>query len=308
MRDTVLTTYRFLKDDVLYGALLYRYGVARHRALQGKAVRSQSHSYTCFYRSPAQLDALVGPVMTWLLARRPQGRLQIHVLACSTGAEPYTVASVITRAYPGLDVRISASDHHAEQVERTIAAMYSASDVLRRPPPREFIADTFERLGVWYRVRAALRDRVDPVQASLLDPGLAERLGPADVVFAQNVFCHLDPADVRAGFANVLRLLKPRAALFVDGMNLDLRTELTARAGLSPLDFKIREIHEYARSHVGDRWWNYYYGIEPYARWHPDRARRFATIFLQGGPVSTVAATPWGSGPRDDAAPADPVR
>lgn len=286
----VKATYRFLKDDVLYGFLLYRYGVRRHRALHAQATRSQHHTYTCFYRSAGQLEALTGPVMTRLLAGRPPGPLQLHVFASSTGAEPYTLASVLLRAFPRLDFQITASDLHEEMVDRTAIALYSAHDVHRRAPPAQFIADTFEPLGEAYRVRPAVRARVDVAQANLLDPALVDQFAPADIVFAQNVFCHLDAAQTRTAFCHITRLLKPRAALFIDGMNLDLREELTAQEGLVPLEFKLRQIHDDARRHVGDRWWNYYYGMEPYARWHPNRARRFSTIFFKEPSASQQGA------------------
>ena len=279
---TVLeATYRFLKDDVLYGTLLYRYGINRHRALQARATRSQRHTYTCFYRSPGQLEALEGPVMRRLLADRKPAPFRINVFASSTGAEPYTLASVLVRSFPGLELQITASDLHQEMVDHATTAIYSVEDVRRRAPPEQFIADTFEKVGASYRVRPELRRRVRVKQANLLDPALVDQFEMADIVFAQNVFCHLDPAQARFAFHNICQLLKPRSALFIDGMNLDLREELTAQMGLAPLEFRARQIHDYARKHVGDRWWNYYYGLEPYARWHPSCARRFSTIFFK---------------------------
>ncbi|MDX2086933.1 MAG: CheR family methyltransferase [Kofleriaceae bacterium] len=268
--------YRFLKDEVLFGTLLYRYGVERHRELQQQATRSQRHTYTCFYRSPGQLEALVGPVLAWLAPTQ----LNIHVFASSTGAEPYTIASVLARHAPALDFHITASDLHEEMVDLARTAIYPVRDVLRRAPPATFLADTFERYGDSYRVRSELRTRVRIQRADLLDPAVADQVDPADIVFAQNVFCHLSPAQTRLAFRHVTRCLRPRAALFIDGMDLDLREELTSARGLIPLDFKIREIHGEARGHIGDRWWNYYYGLEPYLRWHPNSARRYGTIFL----------------------------
>jgi chemotaxis methyl-accepting protein methylase len=277
-RSPLGAAYHFLKDEVLYGTLLYRYGVERHRMLQQHATRCTHHTYTCFRRSPGQLEALVGPVLKWLAPTK----LNILVFASSTGAEPYTIASVLARHAPTLDFHITASDLHAEMVDVANTAVYSARDVLRRAPPARFIADTFDRHGDGYRVRSEIRSRVTVKRADLLDPHVVEQFEPADIVFAQNVFCHLTPGHTRIAFHHVMRLACPRAVLFIDGMNLDLREELTAQRGLVPLDFKVREIHAAARGHIGDRWWNYYYGLEPYARWHPSSARRYSTIFLHG--------------------------
>lgn len=279
-RSPLGAAYHFLKDEVLYGTLLYRYGVERHRAVQQRATRSQHHTYTCFRRSPGQLEALVGPVLSWVRSGRESEKLNILVFASSTGAEPYTIASVLARHAPKLDFHITASDLHAEMVDVATHAVYSERDVHRRAPPAAFIADTFERLDDGYRVRPEIRRRVTVQRADLLQPNVVELFEPADIVFAQNVFCHLTPEQTRVAFHHVSRLLRPRAALFIDGMNLDLREELTTQRGLVPLDFKVREIHATAREHISDRWWNYYYGLEPYVRWHPSSTRRYSTIFF----------------------------
>lgn len=279
---TLKSIYSFFRYRAIYDALLYRYGLTRHQALLEQADRSQCHTYTCFYRSPGQLDALTGPVMEFLLAGREPGRLQINVFASSSGAETYTTASMLLRKFPNLDFHITASDLHQEMVERAAQAVYSAEEVFHDAMPSHFISATFETVGTRYRVRPEIRDRVTFKQANLLDPRLSDQFEPADIVFAQNVLFHLDRASARQAFDNIIGFLKQKSALFIDGMELDMREALTAAAKLSPLDYKCRDIHEHARKHVGKRWWNYYYGMEPYAASHPTRARRFSTIFLKG--------------------------
>ena len=79
----------------------------------------------------------------------------------------------------------------------------------------------------------------------------------------------------------VLGLLKDRSALFIDGMELDMKERMTAEAGLVPLAYKCREIYSYARRHVPARWWRYCYGAEPYLVFRGGRQRRYGTIFLR---------------------------
>lgn len=293
-RVALKSAYRFLKFEILYGTLLYRYGVARHQELLRKSTRSQSHTYTRFYRSPGQLEALRGPVMEHLLTGRRPGPFQIQVFASSNGAEAYTLASVLLRHFPWLDFQVSASDLHQEMVDHARKAVYSPEEAQYWATPDEFVAQTFDKVGGAYVVKPEIRARVGFRRADLLDPDIGSQLEQADLVFMQNVLCHLDPEPAAQAFQGVLPLLKRRSALFIDGMNLDLRETLTREAGLAPLNFKLREIHEFARSHVGERWWNYYYGIEPYATWHRDRVRRFSTIFLnehEHGRSSTDASS-----------------
>jgi acyl carrier protein len=166
-------------------------------------------------------------------------------------------------------------------VERGRMAEYSFDEVHYWATSNAFVDQTFDKVGEVYVVKPHIRARVSFRQASLLDPGIVRDFEPADLVFMQNVLCHLDPGPATQAFFNVVQLLKPKSALFVDGMSLDLRESLTRAAGLVPVSYSLREIHEFARTHVGERWWNYYYGMEPYAWWHLDRVRRFSTIFLR---------------------------
>jgi chemotaxis protein methyltransferase CheR len=279
-RTAFRTAYRLVKFELLYGTLLYRYGMARHDDLLKRATKSQNHTYTRFCRSPGQLEALAGPVMRALLESRSSEKFRVHVFASSSGAESYTLASTLFSRFPELDFEITASDHDSDMLDHARSASYTSDEVHYWGTSNEFVDQTFDRVGDSYVVKPEIRARVSFQKADLLDSGRIREFGEADLVFMQNVLCHLDPEPAALAFRNVAQLLKPGSALFLDGMSLDQREALTAEAGLVPLDFKVREIHEFARSHVGERWWNYYYGFEPYASWHRNRIRRFSTIFF----------------------------
>lgn len=283
MKNPIQAVYRLVKTRFVYGILLRQYGIKRHRALIKTADRSQSHTYTCFYRSPGQIDALTGPVMKFLLKNRKPEKFVINVFAGSTGAESYTIASVLLQNFPGLDFQIFASDLHQATVDQAIEAVYSAQEVFGGSPSEAFVANTFEKAGDRYKVRPEVRARVSFRPASLLDLSqLSAQHKPADLCFVQNVFCHLDEGLTRQAWPNILPFMKQKSVLFIDGMDLDLREELTEKSNLAPLDYRCREIHEYARMHIGERWWNYYYGMEPYAGWIHNHVRRFSTIFFKG--------------------------
>jgi len=253
---------------------------ARHRALQQRAARDDHHLYTCFYRSPRQLDALAGPVCR-ALEQRGLTRVNIAVFAASTGAEAYTIASELLHRRPALDFTVRASDLHPETVRKASEAVYTVDEVTAGGrTPREFVERTFDPAGPgrWV-VKEHVRARVSFEQADLLDEGLPARFPPADLVFAQNVLCHLSPPLARRAFDNVLGVLRPRGFLFVDGMDLDLRVELTRACALSPVDYEVKGIYREARGHVPANWWSYYYGSEPYLWFASDRLRRYCTIF-----------------------------
>jgi chemotaxis methyl-accepting protein methylase len=253
---------------------------ARHRALLESASRSNSHTYTSFYRSPRQLEALTGPVVDHLLAGGPR-QISILIFAGSNGAEAYTMASELLAARPELSFSIRASDLHAETVAKATAGRFTLEEITQGLDiPPQFIARTFDRNGDIYTVKASVRAQVSFERADLLSDGLATQFAPADLVVAQNVLFHMPPEMARRAFANIIRFLKPGGVLFIEGMELDMRVELTAKANLAPLDFHTREIYDYSRRHIPVNWWDYYYGNEPYFPLARTRLRRYGTIFF----------------------------
>ncbi len=283
MRSLARSALNFLKVGVLYNVVLYPYGQWRHRALLKQANRSQAHTYTCFYRSPLQLEALTGPVVQYLATEGGKpAKLRILLFACSNGAEAYTLAAVLMKACPQLDFQIEASDLHEEMVDKARSGIYLRDEVLCSDyASDEFIDDLFDKSGQHFTVKPAIRSKVSFSCANLVNSDLSQRFQPADIVFAQNVLFHLNPAEARAAFINITGLLKERAALFVEGMDLDSKIALTQEFRLSPLKYKCRQIYEQSRTHISVAWWNYYYGAEPYSIMRRNRARRYGSIFVR---------------------------
>ncbi len=275
--------YRHVGKDWLIGFILVPYGRMRQRALRARCPRSNSHSYTSFYRSPPQLEALCGPVLS-RLQEKGADPLSILVLAGSNGAEAYTLASEIRSRRPDLDFRIRASDLHEHTVRHAEKAAYSLSEVTQGlPVPEDFLSRTFDLIDDLYVVKPEIQALVSFEQADLLAPEIADRFRPADIVLVQNVLFHLPPDMARKAFASVLKLLKPGAFLFIEGMELDMRSELTRAAALVPLDYKVKEIYEYSRRHIPTFWWRHYFGNEPYSRFAWNRLARYSTIFAAPG-------------------------
>ena len=274
--------YRTPPVRTVVDTLLAPYGIFRQARLVRDAPRSQSFVYTCFRRSPSQLGALTGPVLDFLVGHDRQGDpLNILLFACADGAEAYTIASTIIRERPGVEFELVGSDLDARLVRAATAATYAHADVLSSPfITPEFVRDTFDLDGDMDIVKPAIRSRVRFVQADMLDDSLPTRFEPADVIFAQNVFFHLDERQVRKAFDNLARLLKPRAAVFIEGFDLDLRSELTRAYALEPLDYEVRKIHDESRNYTAFAWWKYYYAAEPYVPLRRDRLRRYCTVFL----------------------------
>jgi chemotaxis methyl-accepting protein methylase len=279
IRSVARKLYRLAKNDLLVGFLLLPYGRMRQRSLRQRSDRSDSHTYTSFYRSPLQLEALLGPVLSHC-ERRGVKSPSILLFAGSNGAEAYTIASELRARRPDLDFHIRASDLHQHTVQHAKEASYTLDEITQGlSVPDEFLHRTFDIVDGRYVVKPEIHATVSFEQADLLSPNFASQFAPADIVFVQNVLFHMPPTLARQAFAAVLRLLKPGSVLFIEGMELDMRAELTRAAGLTPLDYKAKEIYAYSRQHIPTLWWRYYFGNEPYFGFARNKLARYSTIF-----------------------------
>lgn len=108
----------------------------------------QNQTFTQFVRLLHQGEALAGPVVDFL---RPGGRrdpLRIVVFGCTTGAEPYSMASTLARCRPDLPFRVLATDIDKAMIEKALSARYSRDEVKKNAfVDEEFVASTFLREG-----------------------------------------------------------------------------------------------------------------------------------------------------------------
>lgn len=253
----------------------------RHRLVLYTGERENS-TFTGFLRLPAQFDALAGPVLDYLLKVEKAGPVRIGVLGCSNGSEAYTIASVIKSSRPGLEFSVYAYDIDRKMIEKGTSASYRREEIYNNKVITDsFINNTFDRDNGNFRIKKGIRSRVQFDYADVLDKGLKEKAGLFDVVFAQNFIFHMKRAVARRALNNICALLKPRAALFADGVDIDIRRSLTKRRGIEPLDYKIEEIHNEARMARAIGWPYSYWGLEPFLTTRRDWRRRYATVFLK---------------------------
>jgi chemotaxis methyl-accepting protein methylase len=256
----------------------------RHR-VSLRTGRRENSTFTGFYRLPSQFEALTGPVIQFLAKEIEERPLEVIVFGSSNGAEPYTISSLLGTTHPDLDFRISAYDIDPEIIEKARSARYSPDEEVynNRVIQEEFIHRTFDLVDGKLQVRAEIAAPVRFEIADALDPTLSEKVGQADVLFAQNFLFHLEPKVARAALRNLCRLLGKRAALFVDGVDINIRSKVTEEFGLEPLEYRLEEIHNEARRARAVGWPYTYWGLEPYMTASRDWQRRYATIFLKGG-------------------------
>ncbi|MFY9854259.1 MAG: CheR family methyltransferase, partial [Terracidiphilus sp.] len=172
---------------------------------------------TFFLRNRPELDLLCS-----LANERPYGsRLNVCVLACSKGAEVYSIAWALRSARPDLKLAICAVDISQEIVEFASQGIYSfsrsdavaladessekRSGQLGWNTSRDQNAWMFERMSKeeieaifdiqeeTATVRAWLRDGIRWVCGNAGDPALQAELGPQNIVLANRFLCHMNP-------------------------------------------------------------------------------------------------------------------
>ena len=245
-----------------------------------------------------------------LLAQRARGfPLDISVLACSKGAEVYSIARAIRSARPDLDLRLHAIDISPEVLAFAQRGSYSLDSAENSTTPdhkttrdelaiawttrvdqqesiftrmtHEEIESMFEVQGDQARIKAWLREGITWICGDASDPALVERLGPQDMVVANCFLCHMEPAAAERSLRNVARLVKPGGHLFASGIDLDVRTKVAQEMGWTPITDLLREIHEGDYSLVAG-WPLEYWGLEPFRDDQPDYTIRYAAVFQIG--------------------------
>lgn len=257
-------------------------GRAQHAAVL-RLSRRRNYTFTQFCRLPTQLELLAGPVLDAIGKGGSAASVRVLLFGSSTGAEAYSLASTFAARRPRLSFRIECFDIAPDMVGRTQRGVYAPDELSRRSGlPVGFVERTFDVREGEFMVKFALRARVSAEVGDVLDARLMGALGKADFVLAQNFLYHLRRREAVRAFRHLIDLLAPRAALVVDGADLDLRTRCTAEAGLEPWPEEVERVHEEAREERGYAWRRIYWGLEPYDHERRDALRRYATIFVKG--------------------------
>jgi hypothetical protein len=121
---------------------------------------------------------------------------------------------------------------------------------------------------------------VDFALGDVLSTNLRAQVGECDVLFAQNFLFHMRQSVAKRALENILSLASPGAALFIDGVDLDLRQRFVRARKLTPVEDDIEKIHEEARRARSSGWPYEYWGLEPFKTYPKDWRTRYATIFL----------------------------
>jgi chemotaxis methyl-accepting protein methylase len=292
--------FRRLPPGRAYGrhlnALVCRYGE-----------RKQNHS-TFFLRNRPELV-----LMHRLLDQEaPGSSVDITVVACSKGAEVYSILWALRSARPDLKISMRAVDISQEIVDFAAKGVYSLNsgdgmkgldqeritqtgDVTWKDQPfcrdrpvsmfdrmtDEEVKAMFEVAGDQARVKPWLKEGVAWLRGDASDPIFVSVLGPQDIVVANRFLCHMEPTAAAECLRNIARLVRPGGYLFVSGVDLDVRTRVAQDLGWRPVTDMMKEVHEGDDS-LTQAWPMDYWGVEPFCSNLPDWRIRFASVFQIG--------------------------
>ena len=280
------------------------YGDHLHALVQRRAERQQYFA-TFFLRNRAELE-----LMRRLADQRTYGaKLDISVLACSKGAEVYSILWVLRSARPDLKMSVHALDISQEILDFAERGVYSltspdAFNTTRRETVtaggdvtwntcRDQLTSMFERVtkdeveamfelsGDQAKIRSWLKDGITWVCGDAGNPAVSGSLGAQDLVVANRFLCHMKPEAAEECLRNIARLVKPGGYLFVSGVDLDVRTKVARAMGWKPVTEMMREIHDGDPSLISG-WPLEYWGLEPFDNRRPDWKIRYASVFQLG--------------------------
>jgi len=263
-----------------------RYGKFIHSAVQLNSDRTQVHG-TFFLRNRPEL-ALIRS----LAVQKARGdALKITVLACSNGAEVYSIVWAIRSVRPDLDLHVHAVDISEEVVQVARRGVYSLDKaslvrehILKRLTSEE-LTSMFDREGdSTFRIKLSVSEGITWHVGDANDSSLTRQIGAADIVVANKFLCHMQPPEAEECLRNLVRFVKPGGYLFVSGVDLNVRTKVALDLGWVPVPDLLREIHDGDPSVRGD-WPQRYWGLEPFDSAQPDWKIRYAAVFKVGSPL-----------------------
>jgi chemotaxis protein methyltransferase CheR len=173
---------------------------------------------TDFFREPAHFDTLAREILPQLAARgnRP---IRAWSAACSTGAEPYTLAMVLdayAKQHGGPKYGILATDIDSDVLATARRGIY-ARDLVEPVPQAMRTAYVMEpadpRRGE-VRITPQLRAAVGFARLNLMD-GAYPVGRPMDLIFCRNVLIYFNKATQRKVVARLVDVLAPGGWLFL---------------------------------------------------------------------------------------------
>lgn len=272
MRANAFVWFR-LPKPVLSAQPVQNYGEYLQKLVRLRSPREQNPR-TYFLRNRPELE-----LITKIASQAPKNSTyKVAILACSMGAEAYTILSGIRKARPDLTVRMHGLDISPQPLAIAKEGLWDRDAFqLERLTPSE-IDEFFDREGDKLRVKAALRQGVEFQLADATQPQVIASLGQQNLVVANRFLCHMQPAVAETALRNIAVLVAPQGHLVCSGVDVEVRTKVMRNLGWTPITERIEELHDGDHT-LRDGWPWEYWALEPLDKSKPDWQLRYATIF-----------------------------
>ena len=173
---------------------------------------------TDFFREPKHFDYIERIALKEIVAAG-QTRLRIWSSACSTGAEPYTIAMVMEEfiaANREIDYRVFATDLSTEVLETARRGIYHREMVAPVPARmrQKFVMEARDKTRSDIRMSPRLRARIGFARLNLMDESYSVG-DPMHMIFCRNVLIYFDKATQAKVLTRLCDCLLPGGYLFV---------------------------------------------------------------------------------------------
>lgn len=173
-----------------------------------------STNETSFFRTPSHFEWFESTFLASLgESKGPTNtRTRIWSAACSTGAEPLTIAMVLEqyrRKGQALEVDIVASDISVSAIAQAESGTYAADRFHSMPPEYRRHVQGQDQQCV---VDSAIRDQVQYRVHNLMHP---VGFGTFDLIFLRNVLIYFDTASKAVAMGHIRAALKPSGYLVI---------------------------------------------------------------------------------------------
>jgi len=222
-----------------YCAMLFEEGGLREEMVE--LIDAITTNKTEFFREIDHFRLLVDRALPTLLSQRVRPGLDrplnVWSSACSTGAEPYTLAMVLSdfsQRLQGFRFQILATDICTDALAKAKLAVYPRDMVAPVPPElrHRYFLRPRDPDGTTVRVAQQIRRMVQFGRLNLMDEDYP--IDPVDIVFCRNILIYFDKATQEAVLQRICRTLRPGGYLFighsetVTSMDLPLKPVATA--------------------------------------------------------------------------------
>ena len=209
----------------------------KHGGIEAEAIHlidAVTTNKTDFFREPKHFDYMMQHALPDIVKRYGERRIRTWSSACSTGAEPYTMAMVLSEflasTTPERDFFVLATDLSTDVLQKAQRGIYSPE--LLEPVPaemmRKYVLRPVDRGRQEMRITPKLRSHVGFARLNLMDASypIGDRM---HIIFCRNVLIYFDKATQQHVLSRLCDCLLPGGYLFIGhsetvaGFNLPIR-------------------------------------------------------------------------------------